>query len=192
MMLIEATIKMVLDKPAILALCHFHFVFYSQTVEGGSPLNIQNSYRYSHLAKFKWCFQTIQLAPHKFQQHFDLRSLNSPRHISRCIFPAFCTRQHSIKNSSRTVKEILIRRKIHTITNFLAVKPSMGKLWCAFWKFQREFCLKSCGLCAFWRIFHGNVKSSIHTRESAKSAGLPFSAGFTLDASLDIDQWQDS
>ena len=34
-MLIEATMKMVLDKPAILALCHFHFVFYSQTVEGG-------------------------------------------------------------------------------------------------------------------------------------------------------------
>ena len=42
MMLIEATMRMVLDKPAILALCHFHFVFYSQTVErGGVPLIFQ-------------------------------------------------------------------------------------------------------------------------------------------------------
>ena len=97
MMLIEATMKMVLDKPAILALCHFHFVFYSQTVEGGgSPLYIPNSYRYSHLANFKWRFQTIQLA-HKFQHHFDLRSFNSQRHISRCILPALCTKQRPLK-----------------------------------------------------------------------------------------------
>ena len=119
MMLIEATMKMVWTSQLFWRFATSTLYSTHRQWKGGSPLNIPNSYRYSHLAKFKWCFQTIQLA-HKFQQHFDLRSLNSPRHISRCIFPAFCTRQHSIKNSSTTVKGILIWRKIHPKTNFLA------------------------------------------------------------------------
>ena len=98
MMLIEATMKMVLDKPAILALCHFHFVFYSQTVEGGGgvPFIFQILIDILTWQILNGTFRLFNW-PTKFQHHFDLRSLHSQRHISRCIFPALCTRQHSLK-----------------------------------------------------------------------------------------------